>query len=465
MEHCFFSIPGLAARRTHLLTGVLIGSLAGLMLASSGRADSLQSAVSHTIETNPEILISINQLRASEERVTIEKAAYLPKLGISGRVGWQRKDGKLKSGHYKTTDRVGETTIALKQMLFDGFSTSHRLKGARMDSHSRSLLMKARAETVALKVAEVYLRVIRSEQVVELARENLAVHDEIYNQIFQRTDSGLSRSSDLEQIRSRRARASSNLIVAINTLSDSRSEFLGIVNRKPNALIMPHLSDDLLPGTLEKALSMAGKINPMIQASSYQIKTYEAQAEATKSSFLPKLGIEVGQTWNDVDSDLATSDGRTDSLSAMLNFSYNIYNGGADKARRREAAWRVEEARASRDLDYRNISRDLRRAWDAYIYLNGQVKYLEEHITASQKVAQAYQQQFQLGKRSLLDLLDTENELFHSQKDFIQTVHDEIHTRFRILHSTGQLLTSMNIDLPTVLRPEVSLRAALLGDL
>ncbi len=440
-----------------------VASLAmGLMLpVPAVHAETLQETIAYTIETNPEVLISMHQVRGSEERIAIERAGYLPKLGVSSSAGWERKESNTSGGDSKTTDRTGEATFSVQQMVFDGFRTSSRVESARMGSKSSLLMMHARAESIALRVVEVYLKVVRSEQLVELARENLAIHDEIHDQIAMRTRSGLARTSDLEQIRSRRARASANLVTAINTLSNSRSEYFNIVNRKPDDLVMPMLNNAILPATLDEAMVMTGRDNPELKAASFDIKTYEAQADATRSNFLPKMDIEVGQTWSDVRSDIPTSDGDTDTLSAVLNFSYNLYNGGADKARRKEAAWRVEEAKASRELSYRNITRDLRLAWDAFIFLDGQIQYLEEHITASQAVARAYQQQFQLGKRSLLDLLDTENELFQSQRDFIQTVHEEVFARYRILHSTGQLLESMNIELPLALQAEVNFRDSL----
>ena len=189
-----FYVAGISKRLFPIALGVSALSL---------QADTLQETISYTIETNPEVLISMNRYRVGEENIAIERAGYLPRLGVSGRAGWQRKHSRTNT-NTKTTDRIGETTISLQQMLFDGFRTMNRLEGARMDVRSRSLMMHSRAESVALKVVEVYLKVIRSEQLVELARENLAIHDEIYDQIHQRTDSGLSRTSDLEQIRSRR---------------------------------------------------------------------------------------------------------------------------------------------------------------------------------------------------------------------------------------------------------------------
>ncbi len=451
------ALPGRALLSFMLSMPLSLAFCGGALYGDTPYGDTLHETIAHTIETNPEILISLSRLRAGEESVAIEQSSYLPRLGVSGRAGWQRKNSRVRSGNGKTTDRLGEATVSIQQMLFDGFRTSNRVEGARQDVRSRALMMEARAGAVALKVAEVYLKVIRSGQQVELARENLAVHDEIFDQIHQRADSGLARASDLEQIRSRRARASANLVTAINVLSNSRSEYYSIVNRKPGNLVMPDVNKSLLPATLDEAMAMAGKENPSILAASYDIKTYAAQADATKSNFLPRLDLEIGQTWSHLHSDIPSSDGRTDTLSAMINFSYNLYNGGADKARKREANWKVEEAKASRELNYRNITRDLRLAWDAYIYLDGQVQYLTEHITASREVARAYQQQFRLGKRSLLDLLDTENEMFQSQRDFINTVHEEIFSRYRILHSTGQLLDSMNVELPASVQAEAGL--------
>ncbi len=448
--------------RCFTLARGLLGSYL-LLLVSTSVADTLQETVTYTIETNPEILISMNRFRISEETVDVERANFLPKLGITGRLGWQRKHNRLEARYDKSSDRVSDATILMQQMLFDGFRTENRLEGAQMNAQSRNLMMYSRAGDVALNVTEVYLKVIRSEQLVELARENLAVHDEIYDQIHQRTSSGLARTSDLEQVRSRRARASANLVTAINDLSNARSEFFNIVSQKPKALVMPVVEKTLLPVTLDEAMALVSNNNPSILASSYDIKAYEAQAQSLRSSFLPQLDLEVGKSWSDIRSDIPTTDGRIDQLSAMLNFSYNLYNGGADQARRREAAWRVEEARANRELNYRSATKDLRLSWDAFIYLDGQISYLREHIEASREVAKVYQQQYQLGKRSLLDLLDTENELFQSQRDFIQVVHAEIFSRYRILHSTGQLLNSMNVDVSKILRAEKNFRASLLG--
>ena len=117
-----------------------------LVAASQTGASTLQETIAYTIETNPEVLISMNRFRISEETVDIERAGYLPKLGVSGSLGWVRKHSRLEAGDSKTTDHQADAAFSIQQMLFDGFRTQNRIEGAQMDSRSRSLMMRSRAD-------------------------------------------------------------------------------------------------------------------------------------------------------------------------------------------------------------------------------------------------------------------------------------------------------------------------------
>ncbi len=433
--------------------GLLSGVIAGLLLgAGSAQAVTLQEAIAHTIETNPEVLIGLNRFRAGKEQIAVENAGFLPKIDLDASYGLKKREYDLGSTNEDSDDKIFETGFSLQQKLFDGYKTKYRVKSARHMNDYRSILLRETAQSVALRVAEVYLKVLRAQQLVELARENLAVHDEIYDQTFQKAGSGLARNSDLEQIRSRRARASANLVNAINGISNARSEFFSIANIKPKSLVMPQLDTSLLPMTLEDAMSVAGQHNPAIRASGVEVLAMEARAKSSESYRWPTVNLELDKTWNDTNSDIAATDGKTDDLGVMVNLSYSLYSGGANSALKREAFYQVEEARAVRDLQFREVMKEVRLAWDGYVYMAGRMNYLKEHVEASREVAREYQQQFRLGKRSLLDLLDTENELFQAQQDFISVVHDELYSRYRILKNTGKLLETLNISLPHTMR-------------
>ena len=442
----FMRRPG-ALLATSLLT-------AGCWLAPAAFAESLAEAVTHSVETHPDVRTAVSRWRASQARITLEQSAYRPKLDVNASGGWQHRSEAAADG--KNEDSQGEASILLQQPLFDGFAASHRVTGARAEAHSHYLRTLEAAQRLALQVTQAYLAVVRFEQLAELARDNLAVHDAMHQQIALRAQAGLAGQADLDQVSSRRARARSNLVETVNGLSHQRNDFYGTVNRDPENLVMPasHPGDTSpLPASLDEALALAHKQNPGLQAADYAIKTREAQKTATRGRFLPRLDLEIGQTWRDGRSDLSRFNDQSDTLSARLNLSYNLYSGGADRARQREAIWSLESARARQSLNRRTVARELRQAWDDFVYMKSRLHYLKEQIRASRAVVKAHQKQFRLGKTSLLDLLDTENELFQVQRDFIQAVHSELMSRYRLLHHTGQLLDYFEVKLPDGRRP------------
>jgi len=429
----------------------------------------LTEAIIHTVDTNPEILIGINRFRASNESVNMEKAGLLPTVDFSASYGISKSNNSgdiTDSGgnnSYKDSSslRTFNSGISVQKKLFDGHETKYRLDNAKHKKNYQSIVVKETVLDVTLRVVETYLKVLRSQQMVELARENLAVHDEIYSQTSEKAKNGLARLSDLEQVRSRRSKASSNLVSAISSISNARTEFFNLSNLKPKSFVMPKLDSSVLPVTLEEALLNASKANPTIRASSIDVLAREAFANSINSSDLPDVDFSLNQNWGFTSgSSKQREDGSVttrnpsndDALGVMLNFTYNLYDGGVNKARKREAFFQIEEARAVRDLKIRSVMKDVRLAWDAYVYSAGKMNFLKDHLKASRTVSKGYQEQFQLGKRSLLDLLDVENELFRAQQDFITIVHDELFSRYRILKNTGSLLEQLNIKLPHTMK-------------
>ena len=438
------------------MSGVVVGLLLG---SGSVQAVTLQEAITHTVETNPAVLIDLNRFRAGTEQIAVERSGFLPKVDLNASYGLKKRKYDLDSTNEDRDDKILETGFSLQQNLFDGFKTKYRVQSARHMNDYRSTLLLETTQSVALRVAEVYLKVLRAQQLAELARENLAVHDEIYDQISQEASNNSARNADQEQIRGRRARASANLVNAINGISSARNEFLSITNIKPKSLTMPQLDTDLLPVTLDGAMSMAAQNNPSIQAAGAEVLARESHARSSESYRWPTVDLALDKTWNDTNSSTDAIDGKTDDLGIMVNLSYSLYNGGANSALKREAFYQVEEARAVRDLQFREVMKKVRLAWDDYVYMAGRINYLKEYVKASREVAKRYQQQFQQGKRSLLDLLDSENELFQTQRDFIVVVHDELYSRFRILKHTGKLLETLNISLPQTMREHLNYTA------
>jgi adhesin transport system outer membrane protein len=201
--------------------------------------------------------------------------------------------------------------------------------------------------------------------------------------------------------------------------------------------------------------------HPIIKAAQLDIQAARAYSGSVKANYYPKLSLEVAAN---ADNDLAGEDGfnrigsdvggHRNDLTVMLRMRYNLYSGGKDVALERGAAYKTTEAQEINYRAHRQVTESFRLAWNAYEMLGLQKQYIQQHVVTSKDTQDAYQQQFSLGQRNLLDLLDTENELFQARKDYLDANFDELIARYRLLNVTGQLLESLRVTRSTAWQGE-----------
>ncbi len=442
-----------------------------LIIPASAYSQTLEQAVAHTLDTNPEIRIAFNRFKAREEQVNQAVAGYMPTVDISAGYGWEQTNSpstRRRAGQGDVDDdgvielERGEAGFSIKQMLFDGFYTSSEVDRYSFEASAEQWALFAAAEDMALDVAKVYINYIRSEQVLTLAEKNLESHKEIYSQIKQRTDSGLGSTADLSQITGRLARANANVISARNNFYDAKSQFVRIVEQEPEDMIVPVPDADMLPADLGTSIIMAQDNHPILKSAASDIYAAKNERDSAQSNYYPKLSLELEGNWNnDLDGEdgysaIASNNvgGHSNDLVAMVRVKYNLFSGGRDLAREKEAAYKVGESKEIRQRAHRQVVEGANLAWNAYELLTPQKMYIRDHVIAAKDTQVAYSQQFNLGQRSLLDLLDTENELFEARKDYLESEYDEIIAQYRVLNATGQLLDSLRVTRPDVWQGE-----------
>jgi len=443
-----------------------------LIVPASAYSQTLEQAVAHTLDTNPEIRIAFNRFKAREEQVNQAIAGYMPTIDISGGYGYEQTDspstrrkpnvGKVDSDGVVELER-GEAGFSIKQMLFDGFYTSSEVDRYSFEASAEQWALFAAAEDMALDVAKVYVNYIRSEQVLTLAEKNIASHKEIYDQIKQRTDSGLGSVADLSQITGRLARANANLISAKNNFFDAKAQFIRVVEQQPASLIVPVPDDEMLPEDLSTSVIIAQENHPILKSAASDIEAAKNEKSSAQSNYYPKFTLDLEGNWNnnlDGEEGISSSPfspdvgGYSNDLVAMVRVKYNLFAGGKDLAREKEAAYKIGEAKEIRQRAHRQVVEGVNLAWNAYELLEPQKMYIREHVIAAKDTQVAYSQQFNLGQRTLLDLLDTENELFEARKDYLEAEYDSILSEYRILNATGRLLESLRVTRPDVWQGE-----------
>ena len=419
-------------------------------LAGSGiQAATLEEVITQTLTGNPQTRASMNRYKASGETVRVARSGYLPTVDLRSGIGWERIDNEHTRSTEPATNEKDftpkENSLTVNQNLFDGFSTTNEYRKSEQFRESRREQLRARAESLALDVSDVYLRVLDSSKQVELARDNLKTHERIHNLVQQRSDKGVTTQSDLFQSEGRLARARANLITARNNLQDAESQYLRIVNNPPEHLSMPFFDDQLLPRELDEAIRVALKEHPAILSSNHELEASQFGYDSTCGQFLPTLDLSLSQRW---DRDVRGISGKEDDTIAMVTMRYNLFNGGADMARRQEAAYRVEENKANQLNTHQAVVESLRMAWSAYVNTAEEQPHLKRHMDASAKTVAAYKQQFEIGKRSLLDVLDSENESYQAKRAYTSANYRVLYARYRILSGMGQMLNKLNIKTP-----------------
>lgn len=445
--------------------------LSVILLPLSAHSQTLEQAVAHTLDTNPDLRVAFNRFKAREEQVNQAIAGYMPTIDVTGGYGYEQTDsvstrrrpnvGDVDSKGVAELNR-GEFGVSLKQMLFDGFYTSSEVERYSFEASADQWALLAAAEDMALDVSKVYLNYLRTDEVLKLAEKNLNSHKDIYEQIKQRTDSGLGSTADLSQITGRLARANANVISARNNLLDAKAQFIRVIAADPVDLIQPVPDADLLPKDLNSGLADAQENHPILKSAANDIRAAENERSSVQASYYPQVSLELNGNWNndvggeDGVSALASQNvgGYNNDLVAMVRVRYNLFAGGKDLAREKETAYKLGEAKEIRQRAQREVVEGVNLAWNAYEMLAPQKQYIRDHVMAAKDTQSAYAQQFNLGQRSLLDLLDTENELFEARKDYLQAEYDEIIAKYRVLNSTGRLLDSLKVTRPEAWRGE-----------
>jgi len=417
---------------------------------------SLEQAVATTFDTHPELRAAYTRFKVNEKQVEQAKAGYWPTLDATAGIGYEYTDSpSTRSDGDSNTEELTrrEIGVSLKQELFSGFHTQSEVERTSYATSAEQWRLYADAEDLALEVSKVYIDLIKAEQLVALSEKNLASHEEIYDQIKERTESGFGSSADLSQIEARLAGAHSNLIAAKNNFLDSKVTFYRVVEQRPENLVIPYPDSSMLPETQEKGLAYALENHPVIKAAANDIKSSRAQHETSNANYYPKVWIDVDANFNDnLDGEDGSSNdvgGENNEVVAMLRISYNLFSGGKDNAYAKETAYKMNEAKELNRTVHRDVSEGFILSWNAFEQLNLQKKYIKMNVISSKNTQADYKEQFKVGQRSLLDLLDTENELYEARRDFLEAEFTEISAQYRILNAMGLLVEALRVTRPS----------------
>jgi adhesin transport system outer membrane protein len=400
------------------------------------KALTLQQAAQQAVLSNPEVLSRWHAIKAAMGERDAAKGGLLPRVDLSAAAGPERR-----------ADTPGYTrssgTLSVSQLLYDGFATRNEV--LRLDHATRVRLFEFfdTSETVALEAARAYFDVVRYRELVRLAEENYVEHRAVFGQTEFRVRARVARGVDLEQVSGRLALAEANLLTETANLHDTTARFQRLVGRLPTReMPLPaHLARDL-PGDTSSALSRAQQSNAALLAAIENVRASQAALATRSGAFGPRVDLRLRR---DQANNVPGLAGNSNATAAEVVLSWNLFAGRSDQARERQFAEQVNVAKDLRDKTCRDTRQILVIAYNDVQKLSEQIEYLQVHEASVDRALTAYRQQFDIGQRTLLDLLDTENELFQARRAVVNARQDLNIAYARTQAGLGNLLRALEL--------------------
>ncbi|WP_367784328.1 TolC family outer membrane protein [Mesorhizobium marinum] len=415
-----------------------------MLSCGSAYALTLKEAIAVAVESNPEIGQAIQNREAIEFELRQAKGLYLPSIDVEASTGVRRLDNTSRRALDIEDDALypNEAGVVITQKLYDhGARRAEKDRQAsRVDGASFRVL--ERSEFIGLAVVQDYLEYLLQASIVGEAKKNLGVHQSILSDIREGVDGGALTDADRQQAEERLYSAQSRMIEATEELEAAKIRFFKTVGKPLTHPKQPSSVARALPRSLDEAIGLARTNNPRVHMASADVDAAAAEVDAARSKFGPEIVAEGrARIGDDIDGD----DGETNDLQARLVLRWNLYRGGIDKANEQEQIRRASEQRLVLHQVYREIEEAVRISWERRFRQAELAASLAKQARASSQIVTSYREQFKVGQRSLLDVLDAQNTRFNTATLSDTAQFASLFAEYRLLAATGQLLSTMGV--------------------
>ncbi|MBU0721198.1 TolC family outer membrane protein [bacterium] len=414
-----------------------------LIVATSINAQSLKTTVEEVLSTNPIILERLKNYNSTKEGITSAESGYYPKIDLSLGAGIENTQKRARPD--LPDDSVGlsvyQNSLKYTQNIFKGWETTYQVEQQENRTVSAAYSYIEKANATAFEMVNTYLQVMRQKELLETAQENVDINQEIFKKVQKLYDAGLTTLSEVNKIESSLALAKSNYVVQENTLLDVTYNMQRVLGRYLDVENMSKpVLNVALPSSIEDAAQFAMQNNPSLLVSKYNIKIAQASYHEKKAPFYPKLDIEVSHSMN---KNLSGVEGEDDRFRAMAYLTYNFFNGFSDQAALQKSVSEIHREIQMKNTLRRDTIEGLNLSWAANEKLTDQLEHLKSYKNFALKTLTLYAKEYDLGRRSLLDLLSAQNDFIGAKSQIINTQYSMLYAKYRILDALGILVTTI----------------------
>lgn len=410
-------------------------------------AETLQEALAAAYTNNPTLNAQRARLRATDEGVPEALSGFRPSLTVSGDVGVRKIDTEPKVISTLPSDGTLHPKgydITLNQSLFSGFGTINAVREAEANVRAGRESLRSVERSTLLDAVTAYMNVVRDQAVVRLRENNLKVLSEQLTATKYRLKFGRVTKTDVAQAEARRAQALSQLSAAQANLRASRAVYEQVIGHSPSFVSHPPPVETGLPSTLPEALGIGEVENPDILTAHYLADASRYEIKKIISETLPSFSVEA-QFQERFDPSLARRELKEVTVIGRLTIP--LYRGGEPSARARAARDTNYQRRREIDAARDKTRSDIVSAWSRLTSARAQIESNEAQVRASDIALKGVRKEEKVGQRTILDILDAEQELLDAQVELIGTKRDLVVAAFTLSAAIGRLDVA-NLGLP-----------------
>lgn len=432
--------------------GLAWGVLVIAMAPVAARAETFAEALATAYQSNPTLLARRARLRATDETVPQALSSWRPRVTASASKGKQESDTLTETATTKSTTSLARDPQSLQltvtQPIYRGGRTTAATRSAENGVLAERARLIAAEQSVLIDAATSYLDVVRDEATLEL---NIINEQRLVRQLEAARDRfrvGEITRTDVAQAESRLARATSDRIGSEGQLAISRATYRRVVGEFPGTLVPPSRPKNL-PQSREDTQTQASSNNPNVIAAEYAEAGARADVRSVAGELLPEVNL-VGDLTRSEDSSSTANTARTDTRSITARVTMPLYEAGAITSRYRSANQTVGQRRNEVDEARRSAIESATRAFEQYDTAHARFESFSQVIAAAEIALDGVQQEASVGSRTVLDVLDAEQELLAAQVNQVQAARDEFVASFQLLSAIGRF-TAFDLGLPVEL--------------
>lgn len=425
-----------------------------LLLTTSSQALSLKDVLKQTINNNTEIQSSVINNNANKLYIDEEMGGYYPKVDLTA--NFSKKKTKTETNTTSTSYKENGSNIQLdiEQLIYDGGLTIGRIGEAKYRYLSNKYANANKKEFILLDSVKAYLNLTQSNEKLALIKDNLSVY-ESYLKIAKDNEVINGIALDKFQADAKVLGAKDRLLQEENTNQNVINEFERLVGNKPEGLVCaPNISTMDLPASAKVAIREAIKSNYSVLEQIENINEQREVLNQSNSANLPTLKFKL-QSIND--SDLIAQDTDTDYYTAKVELTYNLFNGGSDKASSEREKLFLMESQKVLDSVSNDVVSKIASAYSTFTTAQKRVEILEKSILDNKQILAIYKDQFDAGTRSFIDVLNVEGDLHSSKISLVDARYQLLNAYYevftylskleeQVLSSADQICTELKID-------------------